>query len=126
MRKIRVFSTKTNTSSSFDSSASNWGELRNQIISSTQLLREDMVATVFETKNTLIREDAAIPEGDFTLVLTPAKTKSGQDDIAEIMVRLRDKMNAAFDEIIEEIENGDFSNEEKSTITSELRNFTLD
>ena len=116
-RKIVVYSTKTSKSTTIESSATTWGELRTEIRS---LLTEDMTATVLQTKNQLVSSEALLPEGEFKLVLTPSKTKSGAVDVAAIMVELREKINCAFDELIDEIESGDFGqNEDGTTLSKE-------
>lgn len=79
-----------------------------------------MTATVLQTKNQLVSSEALLPEGEFKLVLTPSKTKSGAVDVAAIMVELREKINCAFDELIDEIESGDFGqNEDGTTLSKE-------
>ncbi len=107
-RKIVVFSTKTNKSSSVMSDATTWGEFKGEISS---FLNEEMVATIVETKNQLVSNEALLPEGEFKLVLTPAKTKSGGEviDIASVFAEFREKVDRAFEEILESIENGDHS-----------------
>lgn len=125
MRTVKIFSTKAGSQTSIRSAATTWAELRSQVLSETTALKEDMVASVFETRNSLISDAASLPEGDFTLVLTPAKTKSGTIDTAAVMASLRDKINEAFDEIIEEIENGDHGSADGDDIPQELKNFKL-
>ena len=117
-RKIVVFSTKTNTSQSLVSTSSTWGELRAEIPS---LLNEDMVATIVETRNQLVSMEAILPEGEFKLVLTPAKTKSGSEsiDVASVIARLKEKFDEAFEEILEEIEDGDHSSSSDSNLAAE-------
>lgn len=108
-RKISIFSTKTNVLTNVESDASTWGALKSQISS---MFVEEMVATVVETKNQLVSNDAILPEGDFKLVLTPAKTKSGAQeiiDVASAIAVLKDKFNTAFEELLQEIEDGDHS-----------------
>lgn len=104
-REIKIFSTKTNTLKTVSSDATTWGALKSQI---SELFNEEMVATVVETKNNLLVDDAILPEGPFKLVLTPAKTKSGNEtiDVASAIGRLKEKFNDAFEELIEEIEEG--------------------
>ena len=112
-RKITVFSTKTNKSSSITSSSSTWGELREEISS---LLNEAMVATVAQTKNQLVIAEAILPEGEFTLVLTPAQAKGAAEtiDIASVIAELKQKFDDAFEEVLESIENGDHSSGDSS------------
>lgn len=107
-RKIVVFSTKTNKSSIVMSDATTWGQLKDELSS---VLNEEMVATIVETKNQLVSNDALLPEGEFKLVLTPAKTKSGGEiiDIASVFAEFREKVDAAFEEVLQSIENGDHS-----------------
>jgi hypothetical protein len=107
-RKIVVFSTKTNTSQTLMSTSSTWGELRAEIPS---LLNEDMVATIVETRNQLVSMEAILPEGEFKLVLTPAKTKSGSEsiDVASVIACLKEKFDEAFEDILNEIEEGEHS-----------------
>lgn len=107
-RKIVVFSTKTNKSSIVMSDVTTWGQLKDELSS---VLNEEMVATIVETKNQLVSNDALLPEGEFKLVLTPAKTKSGGEiiDIASVFAEFREKVDAAFEEILQSIENGDHS-----------------
>lgn len=107
-RKIVVFSTKTNKSSSVMSDATTWGQLKDELSS---VLNEEMVATIVETKNQLVSNDALLPEGEFKLVLTPAKTKSGGEiiDIASVFAEFREKVDAAFEEVLQSIENGNHS-----------------
>ena len=107
-RKISIFSTKTNSLTNVESDATTWGELKSQI---SHLFAEEMVATVVETKNQLIVSDAILPTGDFKLVLTPSKTKSGQEiiDVASAIATLKEKFDTAFQELLDEIENGDHS-----------------
>ena len=126
MKTVKIFSTKTQKSESIETSATTWSELRSEILAKTSALKEDMVASVFETKVTLVSDQAVLPTGNFILVLTPAKTKSGVVDTAAIMASLRDKINEAFDEIIDEIENGDFGDSSGDDIPAELKNFKLD
>lgn len=126
MKTVKIFSTKTQKSESIETSATTWSELRSEILAKTSALKEDMVASVFETKVTLVSDQAVLPTGNFTLVLTPAKTKSGGIDTAAIMASLRDKINEAFEEIIDEIENGDFGDSSGDDIPAELKNFKLD
>lgn len=107
-RKIIVFSTKTNKSSIVMSDATTWGQLKDELSS---VLNEEMVATIVETKNQLVSNDALLLEGEFKLVLTPAKTKSGGEiiDIASVFAEFREKVDAAFEEVLQSIENGNHS-----------------
>jgi len=104
-RQIQVFSTKTNKLVTVESDATTWGAFKSQI---SHLFQEEMVATIVHNKNQLLSNDAVLPEGDFKLVLTPSKTKSGSEiiDVASAIGRLKEKFNDAFEELIEEIEDG--------------------
>lgn len=117
-RKIVIFSTKTNSSQSIMSDATTWGSLRSEIPS---LINEDMIATVLETKNQLVSLEALLPEGEFKLVLTPAKTKSGNLDTASIIASLKQKFDDAFEEVLNEIEDGEHGSSSISSEDAELR-----
>lgn len=79
----------------------------------SSLLNEAMVATVAQTKNQLVIAEAILPEGEFTLVLTPAQSKGAAEtiDIASVIAELKQKFDDAFEEVLESIENGDHSSE---------------
>jgi hypothetical protein len=75
MRNINVYSTTANSTSTVNSAATTWGELKNELGS---LVNDDMKVTVRETRNDLVDNNAILPEGAFTIFLFPGKVKSGK------------------------------------------------
>lgn len=79
MRKIRIISTQSDGVKTIESSASTWGELKSELSSSLSNV-QDMKAIVRDTRNTLESDEAVLPEGDFTIILTMKKIASGSED----------------------------------------------
>ena len=75
MRTIKIVQTATASVNRFDSEATTWGELTEQIKDDYNL--DKVKATVKETKGTLEHHDAVLPEGEFTIFLRAAKNKAG-------------------------------------------------
>ena len=75
MRTIKVVQTATASVKKFNSDATTWGELADQIKDEYNLNK--VKATVKETKGTLEHHDAVLPEGEFTIFLRAAKNKAG-------------------------------------------------
>ena len=75
MRTIKVVQTATASVKRFESEATTWGELAEQIKGEYNL--DKVKATVKETKGTLEHHDAVLPEGEFTIFLRAAKNKAG-------------------------------------------------
>lgn len=75
MRTIKVVQTATASVKRFESEATTWGELTDQIKGEYNL--DKVKATVKETKGTLEHHDAVLPEGEFTIFLRAAKNKAG-------------------------------------------------
>ena len=75
MRTIKIVQTATASVNRFDSDATTWGELADQIKGEYNL--DKVKATVKETKGTLEHHDAVLPEGEFTIFLRAAKNKAG-------------------------------------------------
>lgn len=104
-RKIIVVSTTKTTPKVLYSEATNWRELQDSLGEFGNV--SSMRAVVKETKNDLTSPEAVLPEGDFTLFLTPKQIKAGfGTDIVSVLESLRDKWNDAIDAIIEEVEEG--------------------
>lgn len=72
MRKILVFNTSEGTPREFESDATTYGEIKQQVTqgSSYKVILQN-------TKATLEASDAVLPEGDITIFLFPEKVKSG-------------------------------------------------
>lgn len=77
-RKIIVVSTKDNARKEITTDVRTWGELQ-PLINAERISTSDMKAMVRETKVNLDHTGAVLPEGDFTLFLTPGKVKSGSN-----------------------------------------------
>lgn len=75
MRTIKIVQTATASVKRFDSDATTWGELADQIKDEYNL--DKVKATVKETKGTLEHHEAVLPEGEFTIFLRAAKNKAG-------------------------------------------------
>ena len=75
MRTIKIVQTATASVNRFESEATTWGELADQIKGEYNL--DKVKATVKETKGTLEHYDAVLPEGEFTIFLRAAKNKAG-------------------------------------------------
>lgn len=75
MRTIKIVQTATASVNRFESEATTWGELADQIKGEYNL--DKVKATVKETKGTLEHHDAVLPEGEFTIFLRAAKNKAG-------------------------------------------------
>lgn len=76
MRTIKVFSTETSVLKEINSSATTWGELQTEL-KAANIDPSNMKGMVKESKTTLENTGAVLPEGNFTLFLTPTKVKSG-------------------------------------------------
>jgi hypothetical protein len=99
MRNVRIFSTITNNTIVIESAAQTLGELtaENSIIA--EYLQGNVKAMVRETKNTLDNPEASLPEGEFTLFITPMNMKAGisannyDNDNESIKLMLEDMTN---------------------------------
>lgn len=75
-RKVSVFSTSTGKLVPIETDARTWGDLR-KILEEKGISFSGMKAIVKETEMALEGDNAALPEGEFKLFLTPSKVKSG-------------------------------------------------
>lgn len=78
-RVIRIFS--TNIRKVLNSTAETWADLQNEL-RNEGVSYSGMKAISSINKTTLEHPDAILPGGDFTLYLTPMRTKSGEDSIS--------------------------------------------
>ena len=76
MRTVKVYSTQGQNRQNVTTHVGTWGELQG-VLSEYDIVYAGMRAIVGETQNTLESPDAILPDGDFTLFLTPGKVKSG-------------------------------------------------
>lgn len=122
MRKITVFIQSKNKKETFNSSATTWGDLRTEL-DNRNLLESTLKYTMIPGKVTLEASAAELFNGDLTIIATPVSVKSGAVNIVELMGSLRQKINDAFDELIDEVENGEYGDPDENTDQSlaELR-----
>lgn len=119
IREIRIISSTKTGVKTISSSAETWGQLKDSITDYGDLSK--MTAVVKETRVTLADNEARLPEGSFTVYLSPKQIKAGGNgNSVEIITALRDKLNAAFNEILEEIEDGVYDDEEEEEKSSDL------
>lgn len=75
MRKVKVYSTAFGLKA-VNSTATTWSELQNDLFNN-DIRFSDMNAVENVGNTTLVLDEAKLPEGEFVLMLTPQKTKSG-------------------------------------------------
>lgn len=119
MRKITVYSNASNSKKEVITTVSTWGELVPLL---GNIYNKNMKAVVMQSRNTLDATDAILPSGDFTLMLIPTSVKSGVQvpDLGALVAALRTKINDAFDEIEEEINDGDYQKSVNSSKDDDL------
>lgn len=77
MRKVTVINPSTNQPVEIQTSATTWGTLVPEL-NANNITTNNMKGIVRETKNSLEVNDAALPQGEFTLFLFAAKNKAGK------------------------------------------------
>lgn len=77
MRKVKVYSTAFGLKA-INSTATTWGELQDDL-TTNNVTFSGMNAVENVNNSTLVLNEARLPEGEFVLMLTPQKTKSGSD-----------------------------------------------
>lgn len=78
MRNIRVISSQADNVKTISSSATTWGKLKQELGSHFSGV-SDMKAIVRDTRITLESDEAILPTGDFTIILSMKKIASGID-----------------------------------------------
>lgn len=107
IREIKIISSTRQGVKTLNSEVETWGQLKDSLHDYGNL--SSMTAVVKETRNSLQVDEARLPEGDFTLYLSPKQIKAGTNDRSvAILESLKDKLSEAIDEIILEIEDGDY------------------
>lgn len=112
IRQIIVVSTTKTQPKVLNSAASTWGQLQDALASDFGNL-SSMRAVVKETRNDLTSPEAVLPEGNFTLFLSPKQIKAGGVDLVAALEALKQKWNNAIDELIEEAEDGEYDSEDE-------------
>lgn len=119
MRKITVYQTANQSKREYTTAATTWSQIRAEM---GDFYRTGLKAIVMQTRATLEHDDAVLPTGDFTIMLTPMAVKSGAElDMASVLGSLRQKFNDAMDEVIEEIEDGEHIREGGSSDSDDLK-----
>jgi hypothetical protein len=77
MRKVKVYSTAFGLKA-INSAATTWSELQDDL-TTNNVTFNGMNAVENVGNTTLVLKEARLPEGEFVLMLTPQKTKSGSD-----------------------------------------------
>lgn len=111
LRKIVVITTTKSQPKELYSEATTYGQLKDSLREFGDL--EKMRAVVKESKTTLELNEASLPDSDFTLFLSPKQIKAGEIDIAAVLRSLQSKIDNAFDEAIEEVEDGVHDDDEE-------------
>jgi hypothetical protein len=108
MRNIRVISSQTNSAKTIQSSATNWGDLKNELANHFSGV-SDMKAIVRDTRVTLEAADAVLPTGDFTIILSMKKIASGTENpfnttrYKDAVLRdMQTKLNNIFEDLLNE------------------------
>lgn len=120
MRTVRIISTQSDSVKNHETSATTWGQLREELSGMFSGV-SDMKAIVRETRVTLEAAEAALPEGNFTIILSMKKIASGATRYNTSQLKeLRTKINNLFTDLLEE----DFSESEEedgSSLSNEER-----
>lgn len=121
MRTVKVSTSGADGLIEVNTAATNWSELKSDL-QDAGIATDGMKGVVRETKVSLEANDAQIPEGNFTVMLFTGKIKSGAFDHAQMMRDLRDSMENAYNEVIENIDDGEYGgdDEERSAPSNSL------
>lgn len=76
-REITIISTQISSKKTITSAATTWGELKSTLVNEG-LYTSGMKVMEQATKASYEHDNAALPEGNFILFLTPGKMKSGK------------------------------------------------
>jgi len=111
VREVRVVHS-TKPLKKISTEADSWGQLKDSLLGYGNF--DELNVVVRETKNALVLDDSVLPEGDFTIILSPKKVKAGGNDVlTSVLESLKEKISDAIDEIIEEIEDGDHGDDDE-------------
>lgn len=88
MRKVKVYSTSTGLKV-IDSEATTWGQLKDELEDNHDISLSNMSAVENKNNSSLVLSEAILPEGDFVLMLTPQKTKSGTRTYSEARATIK-------------------------------------
>ena len=121
MRTVKVSTSGADGLIEVVTEATTWAELKSDM-EDAGISTDGMKGVVRETKVSLEANDAQIPEGNFTVMLFTGKIKSGAFDHAQMMIDLRDSIENAYNKVIENIDDGQYGEDEpeRSNSTSSL------
>lgn len=121
MRTVKVSTSGADGLIEVETAATTWAELKSDM-EDAGISTDGMKGVVRETKVSLEANDAQIPEGNFTVMLFTGKIKSGAFDHAQMMIDLRDSIENAYNKVIENIDDGQYGEDEpeRSNSTSSL------
>lgn len=77
-RNVTIVTTQGNQEETISSNATTWGTLRDEISNKTSFNMSDTKAIIKGLRLGLNEASDALPEGDFTIYVTPSKIKSGR------------------------------------------------
>lgn len=118
MATVRVITTEVSPFS-LETTASTWGELKRELRNRLSNI-DNMTVVLSTTKATLDLDDAALPQGvDYKIYFSPKAIKQGNANIniKGVLEALRDNFESMIEELIEEIEDGVYEQEDNSTST---------
>lgn len=106
LRTITIGSTTKSGVKQIQSEAVTWGQLREALYDGFGDVG-NMRAVIRETRADLVSDDATLPEGAFTLLLTPKQIKAGAKDVdvKKILEEVKQNFSDSIDGIIDDIED---------------------
>jgi hypothetical protein len=116
MITVTISSSSSDGLKTVQTNATTWSALRDDL-EDAGVSTSNMKGIVRSTRNTLESDDAAIPNEDFTLFLVTREIKSGFDN-AQMMRDLRDAIENSYNEIISNIADGEYGEDEPSQSNS--------
>lgn len=76
-RIITIISPQGDVRAEINSAATNWGQLKPEINAEGTFNANNSTAMIRGIRESLVNDSASLPEGPFTVFLTPSKIKSG-------------------------------------------------
>lgn len=125
-RKIFIGSTQKASLVEVNSSATTWGDLKREIRGEFGDV-QGMRAVIRHNRHDLESDGAELPEGEFTIVMSPKKVKAGHSsvDVTEILDALRRKFSNSIDELIDEVEDGDYNKISSQSTSNSTRHIPV-
>lgn len=110
MRTVTVIGTTLSAPREYQTESTTWGQLKD-LISRDFGNVSNMKAVIKETRATMERDDALLPDEDCTVFLTQAKIKAGVVDVVAVLSALKEEYNEAIDNVIDRVQEGEFDAE---------------